>query len=248
MDTGISAFGVQYVSVRGEVVGPLVVNATPSSTLSGRIRLESERGQMPFVLGVAPSDPDRSPVDGLLSQLSRVALPPGQPGPDLNFVFDGVVGPFRVTLLGTPPWWIKSAMVEGINAAVEPVTITGGRAVSDVEVVLSADAATVEGRITDARVVGTAATVIAFTTDQQRWFHGSQYVRKARAGRDGTFAVAGLPPGDYHVVAVDDLPEEETLTNITSTDFLLDLIPRARRVRLPPSERVRVELPLRSTR
>ena len=82
----------------------------------------------------------------------------------------------------------------------------------------------------------------------QRWFYGTQYVRQGRASRDGRFAVADLPPGDYYVIAVDDLPEEPALTNLTSADLLLDLIPRARRVRLPPSERVRVDLPLRSTR
>ena len=71
---------------------------------------------------------------------------------------------------------------------------------------------------------------------------------QARRIRLQASGVAGVPPGDYHVIAVDDLPEEEALTNVTSADFLLDLIPRARRVRLPPSRRVQVELPLRSTR
>jgi len=167
---------------------------------------------------------------------------------ELAFAIDGVSGPFRVTLLGAPRWWIKSAIVDGVNAVVDPVTITGGRALSDVEVVVSGDAATLEGRIVDPRLARTSPAVIAFATDPRRWFYGTQYVRRVAASRDGVYAVADLPPGDYHVIAVDDLPADLTLTNITSAEFLSDLIPRARRVRLPPSERVEVELPLRSTR
>ena len=247
MDTGIAAFAMQYVSVRDEAVGPLAVTATRSSTLSGHIRLEAPRAQLPFVLGVAPSDPDRSPIDGQAT-ISRVALPPVPATSDLAFAIDGVSGPFRVTLLGAARWWLKSAIVDGVDAAVDPVTLGGGRSLSDVEVVLSGDVATLEGRIDDRRLLRSSAMVIAFATDSRRWFFGTQFVRQVAASRDGVFAVADLPPGDYHVIAVDDLPADLTLTNITSAEFLSDLIPRARRVRLPPSRRVQVELPLRSTR
>jgi protocatechuate 3,4-dioxygenase beta subunit len=252
MDTGISAFAAQFVSVRGDVVGPPVITPTRSASLSGRLRSERPgNDRVPStMLVVMSADPDRSPVGGPSSSVNGgVLLAQANATTGGAFVINGVAGAFRVAPLAADPrWWVKSAMIEGVNAVDEPMTIAGGRAVSDVDVVLSNDAATVEGKIADERVVAASTTVVVFATDSQKWFYGSQYVRRAQPGRDGTFTVTGLPPGDYHVMAIDDLPEDPALTNLTSAEFLSDLIPQARRVRLPPSERVRVELPLRSTR
>ena len=101
------------------------------------------------------------------------------------FVINGVAGTFRVAPLGADPrWWVKSAMVEGVNAVDEPMIIAGGRAVPDVDVVLSNDAATLEGRIADERVVAASTTVVVFPTDSQKWFYGSQHVRVAQPGRN----------------------------------------------------------------
>jgi protocatechuate 3,4-dioxygenase beta subunit len=253
MDTGISAFATQFISVgAGEVVGPLVVTPARTASLCGRMRLERPGNERVPArkLVVMPSDPDRSPLNSLSGSVNgSVLLAQANATTASAFVINGVAGAFRVAPLAADPrWWVKSAMIEGVNAVDEPMTIAGGRAVSDVDVVLSSDAATVEGKIADERVVAASTTVVVFTTDSQKWFYGSQYVRRAQPGRDGTFAVTGLPPGDYHVMALDDLPGDPALTNLTSAEFLSDLIPQARRVRLPPSERVRVELPLRSTR
>ena len=191
-------------------------------------------------------------IDGPMSSiLAGAAMPFAQApsNPEGAFAIAGVAGPFRVTpLASNTRFWLKSAMVDGVNAVDDPVTITGGRSVSDVEVVMSGDAAMMEGRVTDPRVAVTPAMVLVFTTDSQRWFYGSQYVRRSRAARDGAFAIPGLPPGDSHVVAVDDLPEDESLTNLTSAELLSDLIPRARRVRVLPAARLSVELPMRSIR
>ena len=250
METGISAFATQFISVRGDVVGPLVMTPARTASLSGRMRLERPGNERvpSMMLAVMPSDPDRSPLGGPLSSVTGgVLLAEANATSGGAFVINGVAGPFRVApLASNPTWWVKSAIVDGVNAVEEPMTITGGRIISDVDVVLSNDAATVAGKIADARVAAASATVLAFTTDSQKWFYGSQYVRRVRPGRDGTFAVTGLPPGDYHVIGVDDLPEDAALTNLTSAEFLSDLIPQARRVRLPPSERVQVELSLRS--
>jgi protocatechuate 3,4-dioxygenase beta subunit len=253
MDTGISAFATQSISVGGgEVVGPLVVTPARTASLSGRMRLEQPGNERvpSMMLVVMPSDPDRSPFGGLSGSVNgSVLLAHANATTGNAFVINGVAGSFRVAPLAADPrTWVKSAMIDGVNAVDEPMTITAGRAVSDVDVVLSNDAATVAGKVADAKGAAASATVVAFTTDSQKWFYGSQYVRRVPLRRDGAFAVTGLPPGDYHVIAVDDLPEDPALTNLTSAEFLSNLIPQARRLRLPPSERVQVELPLRSVR
>jgi hypothetical protein len=45
--------------------------------------------------------------------------------------------------------------------------------------------------------------VIVFSTDRERWFATSSYLRRVQASPDGSFRVGGLPPGDYYVAAVD---------------------------------------------
>jgi hypothetical protein len=75
--------------------------------------------------------------------------------------------------------------------------------------VLTSHIATFTGIVTDdAGRPATEATVIACSTDHDRWYSGSRFLQKAVAGRDGTFSLTGLPPGDYYVMAVRRVPIE----------------------------------------
>jgi hypothetical protein len=132
-----------------------------------------------------------------------------------------------------------------VNAVEVPVTLTRGRTPS-VEVVVAADAATLTGRVTDEITAVVVPVVVVFPTDSDRWFSGSQYVRQASAARNGTFTIHSLPPGDYWVVALDDLPPDPTLSNWQDASLLSELIARASRVQLDPSKRVAIELSLSS--
>ena len=46
------------------------------------------------------------------------------------------------------------------------------------------------------------ANVIVFSTDRDRWYPASRFLRTAVAGADGAFTIAGLPFGSYYAAAV----------------------------------------------
>jgi hypothetical protein len=123
----------------------------------------------------------------------------------------GISGPRRLELVAVPTGWtLKAVLVGGVD--VTDMALAFGRpdqSLRDVEVVLTSRIATFNGIVTDdAGRPATEATVIACSTDHDRWYSGSRFLQKAVAGRDGTFSLTGLPPGDYHVMAVKRVPIE----------------------------------------
>ena len=46
-------------------------------------------------------------------------------------------------------------------------------------------------------------TVVAFSTNADRWGYQTRFVRSARPDQGGTFTLRGLPPDEYFVVALE---------------------------------------------
>jgi hypothetical protein len=44
--------------------------------------------------------------------------------------------------------------------------------------------------------------LIVFSTDRDRWYPASRFLRKTVAGPDGAVTLPGLPPGSYYAAAV----------------------------------------------
>ena len=193
-------FGMQYVTVTDGDPAPIIVRTTSGSTVEGRIVKEgaAEPGAR-FSVYPFPSDFDQSPVMGSgpagLTMLD-----------DERFRVVGVTGPRRFTLGIAPPgWYLKSAVVNGADAADTPFDFgLEGEAFRDVEVVLSNNSASLSGAVTDD--TGNPVSdygVVVFSTDRAQWFRSSSRVTLARPNQTGAYAVDSLPPGDYFVVAVD---------------------------------------------
>ena len=51
--------------------------------------------------------------------------------------------------------------------------------------------------------------VVAFSTDPQYWHAQSRQIQAARTDQNGTYRLRGLPPGDYLIVASDDVEQGE---------------------------------------
>ena len=52
-------------------------------------------------------------------------------------------------------------------------------------------------------------TIIAFPQDEKRWQPQSRQIVTARSDKTGAYRINMLPPGDYFVVAVDDVEQGE---------------------------------------
>jgi hypothetical protein len=244
-------FGVQYVSVADRDVG-LEVAAGGGLALRGRLTFEESSTEAPSVrLGAIGAHPDLAPHDdrttgaGSNDALFARYISPLIPLSDGTFETQPVVGPVRIVLTGgTPNLWLKSAWVGGVDAALHPVTLTNAAIASAAEVVIAADAATLEGSIAEARTSTSTVTVLIFSADADKWFDGSQWVRRVMASRDGRFVQRGLPPGEYWVAATDSLSPDPSMSPWSSESLLADLAARARRVRLRPSQRTTIDLSL----
>jgi len=103
----------------------------------------------------------------------------------------------------------------------------------------------IAGHVTDAHSKPIDSySVIVFPTDRKAWLADSRVVKFARPAQDGGFEVAGLPPGEYWVAAVDTIQGNQSAGEWTKPEVLEKLAPRATRVVLGPQERSLIVLRL----
>jgi hypothetical protein len=183
-----------------------------------------------------PSDQDRaSPLAGV-TPMTR--------GPDGTFWLDGLTGARRIVLASAPEdWYLKSATLNGRDVVDEPYEFgLDGAAFDDLEVVVSRNGASIAGGVVDGGDAEYA--VVAFTTDRDRWFSQSPWVKRVAPDRAGGFAVDALPPGDYAVVAVEGLDTSAGAAAWHDPSVLDALSARASHVTLREGEHVETTLRL----
>ena len=155
----------------------------------------------------------------------------------------GLFGRISFALRNAPDenWYLKSFTINGTDVAdsgfdfgAQPDTIT------DAEIVLSRNGASITGRRVDARAGGPGYFVLVFSPSYDRLPPLSRRMKFARSATDGSFRVSGLPAGDYLVAAVPRLNTAEW----QNPDLLRQLAPRAERVTLTEGQNASVMLRL----
>ena len=191
-------FGAQHVTVTDEDPPPLRLRAYEGATITGRVMIDGV--QAPDETGITvtahPADPDLAP-DG---PPAASALQNGV------FRLAGVMSPSRLSVYAPrcESCYVKSAFVSGTDAAHHPFDFrsNGGRP-ADIEIEVSSAGAVIEGRVRGNRVGAASMGVVVFSGDRELRMASSQYVRRAVPSiADGSFRVAGLPPGPYFIAAV----------------------------------------------
>jgi hypothetical protein len=119
-----------------------------------------------------------------------------------------VPGRYLIRLTGNlGPWTVGSVSVGSSNLPDQPITLTNTD-VSGIVITLTDRSGTISGSVRDTR--GGAdpnATVLVFPANQASWVDTSANPRRLRSTRvsnAGGYQIAGLPAGDYFVVAIDD--------------------------------------------
>jgi hypothetical protein len=239
---GPPQFAVRFVTIVDAAPPPLVLRMSPGATLMGRMTIEGQSSASiaSASLVAVPADFDRAPMVGLGSLGFSVQE-------DGRFRYAGLTGPRRLALSSAPAgWYLKSAIVQGEDASERPFDFGMESAtLDDAEIVLSASGATLSGRVTGERATAvTDYAVIVFAVDRARWFQRSQWLKTARPSQDGTFRVAGLPPGDYWTIAVDRLDGTPGGGEWQDAEVLQSLVPRATRVSVGESQTLALDLRL----
>jgi protocatechuate 3,4-dioxygenase beta subunit len=206
--------GTVPLTVSGQNITGLTIAMQDGVTLSGNITVESSGTP-------APADYSGFRIDmPEVDPLPLVGGPGRGGGPNAtgaraekNGTFSiGNVFPgrhyVRVTTQGN--WTLKSVQMGASDVTDQAVEVHAGQDVDNVTVVLTDRATDLSGTVRDG--VGnpvSGATVIVFSADPQYWRAQSRRIQAVRTGATGAYRMHGLPPGDYQVVAVDDVENGE---------------------------------------
>jgi hypothetical protein len=219
-------FAARFVTVNGADVSDLRLQSSTGSRVEGRIVFEGSGDPTTVTVTTMPSDFDRAPMIGPGARAT------GQP--DGTFVLDGLNGPRRLRVNAPPSWTLKAIRVNGLDVTDDPLPFGAkDQSLTDVDVVLTKNAAGITGGVVDARGASvTDYTVIVFATRPDRWYQGSRFLIFTRPKADGTFAVADLPPGDYYVAAIDRMQGTEGFGEWQDPAVLQSLVPGSTRITL----------------
>ena len=100
--------------------------------------------------------------------------------------------------------------IGGQDVADSVVDLKPGQNVENVTVVLTDRTTEISGSVRDARNAGVAAVnVIAFSTDPAHWRPQSRRIQAVRTDQSAAYRFRNLPPGDYFVIATDDVEQGE---------------------------------------
>jgi hypothetical protein len=191
------------IDVRGGNVSGLVITVGPGATVNGRV--------------VTASGAPLPPIPAIQIQAPAFGNSPGVGNANIaadgTFRWSSVVGRRVVRAASLPAgWWLRSVLLNDQEITDTPVEFTHGQVVDGLRVVLDDRSSQLSGSVrnTDGTAVSDY-TIVVFSTDSSRWGQHSRFIRSARPDHTGRFSVAGLPPGDYHAIAVDFVETGEWL-------------------------------------
>ncbi len=195
---GLTLFANVPVSVEQDITG-LVITLSSGATLSGRVEFVGTAAPVPFnglTMTLAPQG----------EQAARVA--PTRVAEDGRFIMAGYPpGKYLLTAAGRAPgWFVRSAMVDGVEALDQYIEITG-EDIGNVIVTYVDRQTTLSGTVTGTNGAPVEATVLIFPAAHRDWIARGmvpRLTRNLRAQAKGTFTVSGLPAREYLVVALAD--------------------------------------------
>jgi hypothetical protein len=104
---------------------------------------------------------------------------------------------------------MKSVYVDGRDVTDVPLEVKADN-VGGINVIFTDKISSVTGAVRDARGNGVGnVSIIAFPSDPTLWMPQSRHILTARTDAGGTYRLSAVPPGDYLVVAVDDVEQGE---------------------------------------
>jgi uncharacterized protein (DUF2141 family) len=198
------------VSVEGDSISGLSLVLSAGTTLSGHIRFNGD---------AAPVDPTAVRValfpeetKGIVSFAPVTAVVDAEG----RFSVQGVT-PGRYRLSASFPglgraggWLLRSATAGGVETLDAPVTIRPGANLTDAVIEFTDRMAELTGMVQDVADAPVAQyTLILFPRESGLWTPQTRRIQAAHAATDGAFGFHALPPGNYLLVAVDDVDPGE---------------------------------------
>jgi hypothetical protein len=216
----------------------LAVTLTPGPRVMGRMEFVGTIDKPPAE-AVSGMRITLAPVDGGPLFAPSMAIEAGHADASGEFRTYGFP-PGRYVLQVSPVsagWFLESAAYEGRDITDVPVDLQN-KDVTGVVVTFTDRPSALIGTVTGAQGADTSAIVVAYPTDDSMWPTTPRRMRSVRVGRDGSYTIQALPPGEYFVVAV----QEDLVGEWRDPELLRALARIARTVRLAEGERKEVDL------
>jgi uncharacterized protein (DUF2141 family) len=190
------------IAVSGDPIAGVMLTLTRGATARGRIVFEGEEPP-PFAKGTSHVNPQ---AIGNRPQLGRFQT---EVFDDWTFEVKGLFG--RHTLRATAPggWTQKSVIIGDQDVIDTGYDFQGGATVSGIQIRMTKVVTTIEVAVSDDQ--GTPVTdagILVFSTERSRWAVPSRFNRLYNSGSQGKASMRGLPPGEYHIVAMADFDYE----------------------------------------
>ena len=238
---------MQTVVVNGQEISNLALALTAGVSVSGNITVESSGTAAPtdystFRIDVPEVIPLPFAAGGPAGgRGGRGGGTSGRAEQNGAFGVDNLTpGAHYLRVTGQGPWTLKSVSIAGRDVTDQPFELKSGQNVGDVMVVLTDRATSIDGTVRDGGGNGiNGLTVIAFSTDAQYWRPQSREIQIARTDQSGAYHLSGLPPGDYQLVAVDEVEQGQWY----DPSFLDQLRPNAKTLKLGEGDRQTQDLP-----
>ena len=193
---GAPEFASLSLSVSGEDVTALALTTAPGAVASGRIVLEEGAKVNAPVFVRSVTTVARAPT----FSNSSIGV-----NPDLTFEMSGLAErqTFRTGML-PEGWFLKSVTHENVDITDTGYDFRPGQRVTGIEIRLTRRATSLSGTVQeDAGNPVSDYTVVAFSTNPNKWGHQTRFVRSARPDQGGKFTIRALPPDEYFVVALE---------------------------------------------
>jgi Carboxypeptidase regulatory-like domain len=193
-----SDYASMDLTINGDDVTGVRLAAAPPLTVSGRLVVDPAAAQSlqasAIRIAISPAQVGM-PMFGF--------TPPSPVNDDLTFEAKGRPGKMRVVLANPMPGWaIRSVRYRGTDVT-DILELRANDSITDVDIELTNRLTDVSGLVTSAKGTKvTDYTVVVFPQDRDKWTV-PRYLRLTRPDQDGRYKVNGLPPGDYHLIALD---------------------------------------------
>jgi hypothetical protein len=202
---GPTLWATQSLSVGTTDIPDLVVTLRTGFRVSGTV-----------VFDDAAQQPTTDEVRRVVMAIESADGRPPAPGTGFRGQLDGTghfssneLAPGRYYLrVVVPPvgWMLKSAMLDGRDISNVPLAVD--RPMTGVVMTFTNHPGEIGGRVQNAAgALDATASVLVFPADSASWVdYGAspRRLRSTRVDKDGAFRTAGVPPGDYFVVAIPD--------------------------------------------
>jgi len=227
---GAPKTAMQPIVVNGENLGGLTLMLQPGVALSGNVTVESSGTPAPTdYAGFRIDVPEANPLPGVGSggrggllgggggraeKNGSFQIPNLLPGKHFIRVAGQGQGPQQGQGRGAAQaqgsWTLKAVLVGGQDVTDQPVELKPGQNVESVTIVLTDRSSEITGTVRDGKNAPMAAVnVIAFSSDPQFWRAQSRRIQAVRTDQNGVYHLRSLPPGDYLILATDDVEQGE---------------------------------------